>query len=304
MNQQIKAFFQFRPQPIIQKLSVGNCSLQIDVLREDLMFPALSGNKFRKLKYHLLENDFKRCISFAGNHSNHLYALAEAVRLFGFEAVVFHPKTDYNTATLEFARSSGVHLIPLSYSDFRKRKQPNFIKSCRHKVGATYYIPEGGGGNEGVKGCEEILDHPNIKLKQYDAIAVACGTGTMLLGILNYLVRKQQRLQVIALSALKQKKHIQQLLDSNGMGNLSQFGLFLELAGEDEFGGFGKYNDSLIDFILLHYQQNDLELDHVYTAKLLWKLTHKPPDRSLKNILMVHSGGLQGRSGMQKLLKK
>lgn len=49
--------------------------------RDDLIHPAISGNKWRKLKYHLLhakEHGKRHLLSFGGAYSNHIHALAAA----------------------------------------------------------------------------------------------------------------------------------------------------------------------------------------------------------------------------------
>jgi len=304
MKQNLRAFFTKSPEPIIQSLAPFQNGIFVDVLREDLMFPVLSGNKFRKLKYHLIENEFNCCLSFGGNYSNHVYALAEAKKLFGFDVHVFHPNTNCFTPTLTFAKQAGVHLHPLPYSQFRKRADPNFIQECMRKVNAEYCIPEGGAGDLGIKGCMEILAHPAIKLHKYDAVAVAAGTGNMLAGIMMYLEKIGSKMPIIVQSALKQVQHIEQLITDLKLNiQLSADTNRIHLYAETEFGGFGKYNQTLIEFMLNQYHLNKLEFDHVYTAKLLHRLQQMEHYSSFKRVLMIHSGGLQGRNGMQKDLK-
>ena len=65
---------------------------EIDVFikREDLIHPIISGNKWRKLKYNLLEAQKKghdKILSFGGMYSNHLHALSFAARKFGFQSI-------------------------------------------------------------------------------------------------------------------------------------------------------------------------------------------------------------------------
>ncbi len=65
-------------QPV--NLSFKN-NVTLSVKREDLLHPHISGNKFRKLKYNILEakkQDFTRLLTFGGAFSNHIAATAAA----------------------------------------------------------------------------------------------------------------------------------------------------------------------------------------------------------------------------------
>ena len=56
----------------------------LDVKREDQIHPYISGNKFRKLKYNILEARSKQSpslLTFGGAFSNHIAAVAEAGKL-------------------------------------------------------------------------------------------------------------------------------------------------------------------------------------------------------------------------------
>ncbi|MBA3987082.1 MAG: 1-aminocyclopropane-1-carboxylate deaminase/D-cysteine desulfhydrase, partial [Flavobacteriales bacterium] len=55
--------------------------VQIDIKREDLLHPEISGNKFRKLKYNVLEaknSNHNTLLTFGGAYSNHIAATAAA----------------------------------------------------------------------------------------------------------------------------------------------------------------------------------------------------------------------------------
>ena len=61
----------------LQKFNLSGTNLFIK--REDFLHPAVSGNKWYKLKYNLLEakkNKFDTLLTFGGAYSNHIYSLA------------------------------------------------------------------------------------------------------------------------------------------------------------------------------------------------------------------------------------
>ena len=58
--------------------------------REDLLHPNVSGNKFRKLKYNLIQakrENAKTLLTFGGAFSNHILAVAAAGKEQGFKTI-------------------------------------------------------------------------------------------------------------------------------------------------------------------------------------------------------------------------
>ena len=55
-----------------------------------LIHPTISGNKWRKLKYNLIEAKKlgqKTLLTFGGAFSNHIHATASAGKIFGFNTI-------------------------------------------------------------------------------------------------------------------------------------------------------------------------------------------------------------------------
>ena len=65
-------------------------------------------------------------------------------------------------------------------------------------------------------------------------------------------------------------------------------------------GAYGKASDELIAFINTFYEQHKILLDPIYTGKLLFgifALIKQDKWRWGKNILIIHTGGIQGIAG-------
>ena len=65
-------------------------SIQLYIKREDLLHPIISGNKFRKLKYNIVEakkQNKASLLTFGGAYSNHIVAVAGAGKEYGFQTV-------------------------------------------------------------------------------------------------------------------------------------------------------------------------------------------------------------------------
>jgi len=65
------------------------------------------------------------------------------------------------------------------------------------------------------------------------------------------------------------------------------------------FGGYAKTNDELLSFINNFEQQYRIPLEQIYTGKMFYgvfDLISKGYFKENSKILILHSGGLQGRS--------
>ena len=66
------------------------------------------------------------------------------------------------------------------------------------------------------------------------------------------------------------------------------------------FGGFGKFNVELIDFMTSFTTTTSIPLDPVYTGKLMYAIEDKRASGYFKKddtIIAIHSGGSQGLAG-------
>src|SRR5690606_10955628 len=164
--------------------------MKIYIKREDLLHPYVSGNKFRKLKYNLLEakkQGYSTILTFGGAFSNHISAVSYAAKEFGFQSIgiirgeeLFDKIND--NPTLKFAQVNGMQFEFVSRETYRQKDSEIFIEKLHQKFGNFYIVPEGGTNELAVKGCEEILtDQDDI----FDYICCAVGTGGTISGIIN-----------------------------------------------------------------------------------------------------------------------
>ncbi|OYQ38260.1 1-aminocyclopropane-1-carboxylate deaminase [Flavobacterium cyanobacteriorum] len=279
--------------------SVG--TIQISVKREDLLHPHISGNKFRKLKYNILQakrQGVRTLLTFGGAYSNHIAATAAAGKEYGFKTIgvirgeeLFDKIVD--NPTLSFAKSCGMELIFVSRDVYRQKESKIFNTTLQERFGDFYLVPEGGTNNLAVKGCEEILETNDI---DYTHICCAVGTGGTVSGIINSASNNQQ---VLGFPALK----------ADLSGAIRKFAKQdnWALVTEYHFGGYGKINAGLVTFINKFYTETGVPLDPVYTGKMFFGVydmivNHGFPENS--RILLIHTGGLQGIAGMNKELAK
>ncbi len=275
---------------------------KLDIKREDLIHPFISGNKFRKLKYILKdakEHHCKTLLTFGGAFSNHIAAVAAAGNIHSFYTIgvirgeELESKVGSNP-TLAFAKLQGMQLYFVSREEYKNKETPEFKKKLAQKFGDFYSIPEGGTNDLAIQGCAEILTSQDLS---YDYICVSVGTGGTIAGIVASAAAHQQVLGFSALKGTFQKEIISKYSSNKNVTLLDDYC----------FGGYAKIDSQLVRFINDFKNDHDIQLDPVYTGKMfygIFDLLKNGYFRKNSSILAVHTGGLQGIAGMNKKLKK
>ncbi|MFT5244287.1 MAG: 1-aminocyclopropane-1-carboxylate deaminase [Psychroserpens sp.] len=282
-----------------RNLSVSN---QVCIKPEYLIHPYISGNKYRKLKYNLIEakNLNKKVLTtFGGAFSNHIAAVAFAGQEFGFKTIgiirgeELKSKVSLNP-TLSFAQSCGMTLQFISREKYKRKADAIYISELENEFGDFYLIPEGGTNALAVKGCEEILTDAD---KDYDYICCSVGTGGTISGLINSALLHQK---IIGFPALKGDFLSEEITKFARNKNW-------ELITNYHFGGYAKINNDLIDFINQFKSSESIPLDPIYTGKMMYgiyDLIDKGYFPKESKILAIHTGGLQGIEGMNQRLKQ
>lgn len=280
--------------------------INVYLKREELLHSTISGNKWRKLKYNLIEANklgFETLLTFGGAYSNHIHATANAGKLFGFKTIGIIRGEEHLplNPTLADAQKCGMQIHYVTRSDYRKKREIEFIQELKNKFGNFYLVPEGGTNSLAVKGCTEIVDDINI---DFDHILSACGTGGTISGVICGL---EGRKKVIGIPVLKGadflNNDIADYIQEYTGNEYSNWELNLDY----HFGGYAKINKELVEFINDFKLVNGIQLDPVYTGKLLFAVNSMLGNgefSSGSNIIALHTGGLQGIAGMQNKINK
>jgi 1-aminocyclopropane-1-carboxylate deaminase len=102
--------------------------IQLDVLRLDELHPIVSGNKWFKLKYYLLQAQKQNAdtiASFGGPYSNHLVALAYAAKEYNLKSIGYVRSNidEPITPTLQEAMQYGMDLKFVGRNNFQEFKK-------------------------------------------------------------------------------------------------------------------------------------------------------------------------------------
>lgn len=273
----------------------------MQIKREDLIHPFVSGNKFRKLKYNLRqakEDNQETLLTFGGAFSNHIAAVAFAGKEKGFKTIgiirgdELRSKISENP-TLLFAQNCEMQLEFISREEYRLKSEISFLENLKTKFGNFYLIPEGGTNDLAIKGCQEILTQQDA---DFDYVCCSIGTGGTISGIINSILPHQKVLGFPALKGDFLKDEIRNFVKNENW----------ELITDYHFGGYGKVNEELIGFINQFYKENQIPLDPIYTGKMVFgvmNLIQKNYFPAQSKILLIHTGGIQGIQGMNMKLR-
>lgn len=276
-------------------------SISLCIKRDDLIHPIVSGNKFRKLKYNLLQakrDNQPTLITFGGAFSNHIAAVAFAGKENGFKTIgiirgeELKNKVSENP-TLKFAEDCGMQLEFVTRDAYCQKSEVFFLDDLRNTFGQFYHIPEGGTNALAIKGCEEIL---TIEDAEFDFICCAVGTAGTISGLINSALPHQKVLGFPALKGDFLQDEIRIFARNENWKIISDY----------HFGGYGKVTPELIDFINDFYTKTNIPLDPIYTSKMVFgviDLIEKNYFPKNSKILLIHTGGIQGIQGMNLKLK-
>jgi 1-aminocyclopropane-1-carboxylate deaminase len=267
------------------------------VKRLDKVHPFISGNKWFKLKYNLIEAKklgHDTLLTFGGAYSNHIAATAFSAKDKRFKSIgIIRGEENFPlNPTLHFARENGMELHYVSRADYRLKSTPRFLEQLKAQFGDFYLIPEGGSNELSIQGTAEILEENDTQ----DYICCPVGTGGTIAGIINTSTDKQT---VLGFSAIKGiyalEKDIKNWTTKNNYKFISNY-----------FGrGYAKVNEGLVNFINEFNITHDIPLDAIYTGKMMMgilDLVAKDYFPRGSSILAIHTGGLQGNKGMNERL--
>lgn len=276
--------------------------ITLEIKREDLLHPFVSGNKFRKLKYNVLQAKAENqsvLLTFGGAFSNHIAAVAYAGKEQGFETIgvirgdELRDKISENP-TLSFAQECGMRFEFVTREAYRHKTETAFIEQLQVKFGSFYLVPEGGTNDLAVKGCEEILTEFDA---HFDFVCSAVGTGGTISGLINSALPHQKVLGFPALKGDFLQNEIHKFVNNKNW----------ELITDYHFRGYGKVTTEFIEWMNWFYAQTGIPLDPIYTGKMVFgvmDLIQRNYFSPKSKILMIHTGGLQGIAGMNAKLEK
>ncbi len=273
------------------------------VKRDDLIDEQVSGNKWRKLKYFVelfRERKNEGILTFGGAYSNHLLATAaycakENIPCIG--VVRGEELNESSNDTLRDCAELGMQLKFITREEYLIKDDRSYKEYLLEEHPNYMIVPEGGAGYSGMLGCQEIVAEIRKEVA-FDSLFVAQGTTTTSCGVLLGL-RGNEKLHVVPV--------LKNFPSGTVMRELFKYAAFdnefvvdvmdsVSVHSDYHFGGYGKADEELMDFIRTFYRETGLKLDPVYTGKAMYALIESVKRGELDNqtVVFIHTGGIQG----------
>ncbi len=276
--------------------------LRLSVLRLDQIHPLVSGNKWFKLMPALewAQKNGEVLLSFGGAWSNHLHALAYAGHRLGIKTIgVVRGEQEYAAnAMLRDAADWGMQLHFVTRNEYRRRHDPEYHQYLYESFGPVRMIPEGGSNAEAVKSVGSIWHLPALAQSGCNYLVTAVGTGGTFAGLVS---GRPPGVQVLGVPVLKYDQRIVQdidsLLQSAGAATAENWSLL----SDAHLGGYARLTPELARTLVEVESRFGLPLDPVYTVKAFMALHRYVLQGGIvpgSHVILLHTGGLQGRRGM------
>ncbi|MFQ2920998.1 1-aminocyclopropane-1-carboxylate deaminase/D-cysteine desulfhydrase [Aeromonas allosaccharophila] len=265
--------------------------------RDDLIHPAISGNKWRKLKYHLLharEHGKQHLLSFGGAYSNHIHALAAAGYQTGLRTTgIIRGEADaVSNTTLRDARRWGMDLVFVDRQSYRRRQDPDWL--AQFDAPDTLIVPEGGSSPLAIPGVAELVGEVPFSP---DLWVLPCASGGTLAGL---IAGKRDREQILAIAVLKGGDFITDEVCRLHPAAASIPGWRIALDHHD--GGYAKFSPALWQWVQDFSADTGLPLEPIYSGKAMWGLFRELAAGRIapgSKIVFIHTGGMQGLAGLR-----
>ena len=196
--------------------------------------------------------------------------------------------------TLRQAEADGMQLYFVTRTDYRRKEEQQWLNQLRAQFDNPYIIPEGGANLQGILGAKEILDERTVR---FSHIYVGVGTGTTLAGLAIAAQKNQEVCGVVVHKHIDIWDDVRRLFfDEEDIPPKPR------LITDMHLGGFGKWNERLIETIREVKRSHGIQLDPIYTGKV-WMAIEEDIKHGIvpkgSSILMIHTGGLQGLAGFR-----
>jgi 1-aminocyclopropane-1-carboxylate deaminase len=268
---------------------------QLSVKRDDLIHPIISGNKWRKLKYALLDavqSNTQHIISFGGGFSNHLHALGYCCSKLNikFTAII---RGDYSNSPSPMLKDLTKWQTQIHYVDrltYQQKAESIYLDNLSTCYPDAMIIPEGGSQSSALKGSGEIINEIE---GHYDSVIIPVGSGGTLAGLITNI---PINIRLLGVGVLKGEGYLESLVQALLPNTLKKQGNW-SIEHNFHFGGYGKCTSELSEFCQQFAEETSIDLEPVYSGKLFFAIKALINSQNValgRSILAIHTGGLQG----------
>ena len=293
-------------------------NVQVQIKRDDLIHPIISGNKWRKLKYNLSHinqcKNYQGVLSFGGSYSNHIHALAFACFEQKIPCVgIIRGEVEHaNNYTLLWATYWGMQLYFVDRKTYRRRHDVEYLAQLQQAYSDYFIVPEGGSNDLAIPGVAEVIAELDQQT-EFDTLITPVGSGGTLAGLISgdspnnlstkdpkQVLSKPRNHKILGVAVLKGAEYLvkdvkklltEQAKQHNNWQLLCQF----------HRGGYAKFSPEDTKRILAFSQVINVNFEPVYSGKMILAfldLLEQGYFAEGERIVLLHTGGMQGLGGM------
>ena len=301
----------------IQKLVFPNDrGIALYCKREDLLPFSLGGNKVRigqAFFQDMLEKAGDCMVVYGNSRSNLCRVLANLCCARGIPCYMIctaeRGETSTETNNSRLMKWLGAKVISCEKSDIARTVEDT-MKRLKDQGYRPYYIfgNQYGTGNEGtpvkayVEGYREIQAWEKRESIFFSHIFTASGTGATQSGLISGKLLEHGTEQILGVSiSSREYDRAMQVMATSIRSYFETYGYMLPADYENEIhlemgyrrGGYGLYDEKILDTIREEFRINGLPLDPTYTGKAFLGMKEYIEEKDLRdsNVLFLHTGG-------------
>lgn len=279
--------------------------VQVEIKRDDIIHPIISGNKWRKLKYNLQHvkqtQSIKGVLSFGGSYSNHIHALAFACfqQNIPCSAIIRGEAQYANNFTLAWAKHWGMKLHFVDRKTYRRRHDSDYLMTLQQEFPNYFIVPEGGSNKLAINGVGEVITEL-VQQTEFDTLITPVGSGGTLAGLIAGDSLNSMTHNILGIAVLKSADYL--IGEINGLlPSLATSHTAWQLLTQFHRGGYAKFTVEDTARIIEFNQITGVDFEPVYSGKMLLAfldLLEQGYFTEGERIVLLHTGGMQGLGGM------
>jgi len=286
--------------PLFKKHNVN-----VEIKRDDIIHPIISGNKWRKLKYNLQyvkqAQHIKGILSFGGSYSNHIHALAFACFEQNIPCVgIIRGEVEYaDNFTLSWAKYWGMKLCFVDRKTYRRRHHSDYLAELQQQFPHYNIVPEGGSNKLAIAGVSEIITEL-IQQTEFDTLITPVGSGGTLAGLIAGEQLNSVAHKILGIAVLKNAEYLEGEI-SYLLPTAAKTQCKWQLLTKFHRGGYAKFSPDDATRIIEFSKVTGVGFEPVYSGKMILAfldLLEEGFFSSGERIVLLHTGGMQGLGGM------
>ncbi|BDX05651.1 1-aminocyclopropane-1-carboxylate deaminase [Planctobacterium marinum] len=272
--------------------------MHIQVKRDDLIHPIVSGNKWRKLQALFSpwpQGKYRGIVSFGGGFSNHLHALGYMCKQYNipFIAMVRGDYRDNLSPMLKDLSAWQSDIRWLTKQQYKQRQNHNWLSTQIEQLEDYCVVPEGGSGQQVHSGMTQLVQELPETL---DELICPVASGGTLAGIIQAMWQLKRTTRVTGIAVLKGQNYLEDLVAACVTAPPAMRHPW-QIMHEFHHGGYAKSNAELEQFCRQFSEKSTIPVEPVYSGKLffaLQQLLNQGYFKPQSKVAILHTGGLQG----------